>query len=92
MILMRYIDFYKSYYNEEGQIVDELVAQNMLTPFDTDLDNTSIGPFIGGDGVQFKNVSLVEDRYGKTHKVVGNYRKLIELRDNPPRKPIGYGK
>jgi hypothetical protein len=93
MILIRYIDLYNSYYDENGEEYNALIHQNLTVPFEIDLnDAISISPHMTRAGKLFRNVSLIEDRYGKTHKVVGNYKKLIELRDNPPRKTIGYGK
>lgn len=90
---MRYIDLYNSYYDESGEVQDELVHQNLTVPFDIDLnDIATISPHMTRQGKEYRTVALIEDRYGKTHKVVGNYKKLINLRDNPPRNPIGYGK
>lgn len=92
MILIRYIDLYTSYYDDNGEVQDALVRQNVTVPFDVDLNDMTISPQLTRTGSTYRNVSTLEDRYGKVHKVVGNYKQLIELRDNPPRNPIGYGK
>jgi hypothetical protein len=93
MVLMKYVDLYDSYYNENGELQEELVRENFLVPCDIDLsDVIHISPYYTRTGRFYRNVSILENRYGKTFKVVGNYNQLIKLRDNPPKKQIGYGK
>lgn len=93
MILIKYLDLYDSYYNEAGDMVSELIAENVTIPFTIDLDDIiEITPYMTKSGKLYKNVSLVETRYNKTYKVVGNYKTLNELRINPPKKQIGYAK
>ncbi len=94
MIIVKYIDIYQQVYDDEsGQVYNDLVHSNFTVPDIIDpSDIISIGPYFGTNKKLFKNVSYVKDRYGNTFKVVGNYKKLNEIRKKPRRGTIGYGK
>ena len=93
MILIKYVDIYDSYYDEQGNRYDELLHPNHPVPFYiSSHEILTISPYFGKSGKMFKNVSIVSDRYGTSYKVVGNYKKIINEKENKPVKgTIGYG-
>ena len=91
MILIKYIDIYSTFHDENGEPYNELVKENATVPVEVNMDDLLISPYYTGQGKLFKNVSVVKNRYGDSFRVVGNYKKLIKLRDDPPRKQVGYG-
>lgn len=93
MTIIKYVDIYDTFYSDEGELTQELVRSNFMLPTIVDPnDIVNFSPYFSVEGKLFKNVSVLEDRYGKTYKVVGNYKTLNQMMDNPIRKPIGYGK
>ena len=93
MILIKYLDVYGSYYDEEGHMYEELLHRNHAVPFYIcSSEILTITPYFGTNGRLYRNVSVLKDRYGNTYKVVGNYKELIALKENKPVKgTIGYG-
>lgn len=82
MLLIKYISFKNN--NDE-------IIKDVTVPFDINSRNiNTIGPMVSDHGTLFKNVSLIEDCYGTIYKVVGNYKKLIEMKDKQQYNKIGY--
>ena len=81
MILYKYISFE----NDDGELIE-----NKLLPTDIPRESIhSISPWFNDYGALFKNVTLLTDKYGNTHKVRGNWKELLnEIRND--NKKIGY--
>jgi hypothetical protein len=94
MILIKYLDIYDSYYDEEGNRNDVLLEQNHTVPFYINKHEIlNVSPYFGRNGKLFKNVSIINDRYGASYKVVGNYKTIINEKENKlATGTIGYGK
>ena len=92
MKVIKCVDLYDNYYGEDGQLYEKLIQSNFTVPcIIEESDIISITPYFGRNGKLFKNVSILENRYGSKYKVVGNYDKLNEQMNNPKRNKIGYG-
>jgi hypothetical protein len=51
-----------------------------------------ISPMINKYGAKFKNISILEDRYGNQYKVKGNYKDFIRIIRNPKSEIKGFRK
>lgn len=80
MLILKYITFE----NKASDIKTIIVPTHII-----DKDITSISPMFTSRGSLYKNVTVIEDRSGNYHKVVGNYKEHIKNLEVPPNK-IGY--
>lgn len=84
MIFERYIDIQvgKDEYLDNIKIETDIPATDIYT----------ISPMITKYGAKYKNVTLLEDRYGNQFKVKGNYKDFISLIRNNKTDVKGFGK
>lgn len=81
MIFTRYIDMVME---------DETVRENIRMEMDIpEGEILLISPMLTDYGAKYKQVSVLQDRYGNQYKVKGNYKDLIE-KIRPGRTKIGY--
>ena len=83
MIVLRYTTFE----NDEGDLIS-----NVIIPVDLPKEAVyTISPMITDRGTCFKNVTLIEDMYGKQYKIVGNYKDWIKkIRPQTETNKIGF--
>lgn len=82
MIFKRYIDLAlgDNQYLEDIRIDTDLPKEDILT----------ISPMLTKYGAKYKNITLLNDRYGNQYKVIGNYRDIIDEVRNNKRTKIGF--
>lgn len=81
MLIMKYITFE----NKNTSDIKTIIVPTHII----DKDITSISPMFTSRGSLYKNVTVIEDRSGNYHKVVGNYKEHIKNLEIPSNK-IGY--
>ena len=82
MKIIRYVDIYKTFSDEKGNLYDEAVIKDLTIP--VIIDNFGVGPispYVGSNGKLFKNVSIFSYE-NEVYKVVGNYKYIDDLRNN----------
>ncbi len=62
---------------------------NIVVPTHIEDNITAVSPMFTNSGSFYKNITLLENKYGQTFKVVGNYKNFIYLVDKCKPK-IGY--
>ena len=86
MKIIKYLDLYKQYVNEEGEVYESLVLQNFTLPSIIKKERISyIEPYYTEKGRLYKNVSILTYDNGEKFKVVGNYNEFNKII-----KKIGY--
>lgn len=82
MIFKRYIDLAlgDNQYLEDIRIDTDLPKEDILT----------ISPMLTKYGAKYKNITLLNDRYGNQYKVIGNYRDIIDEVRNNKRTKVGF--
>lgn len=82
MIFTRYIDMIME---------DESVLENVRMEMDIpEGEILLITPMLTQYGAKYKQVSVLQDRYGNQYKVKGNYKDLIKQIRKEDRTKIGY--
>jgi hypothetical protein len=81
MLIMKYITFENTNTCETKTIIvpTHIIDKNIAT----------ISPMFSNSGSLFKNVTIIEDTRGTYHRVVGNYKEIINNLEKPAIK-IGY--
>lgn len=82
MIFINYNDIYEEYTNEENELDYRVVVKNATIPIHIDKDHImTVEPLVSQRGSLYKNVSLLKDRNDKIYKVVGNYKDILNRKN-----------
>jgi len=92
MMFIAYVDLYETIMDEEtNEMFQQLSQSNCTMPLELNANEIlTVSPMITAKGKFFKNVTKLTDRYGNSYKVLGNYKDIINKKDDKSKNKIGY--